>query len=249
MFVSRRYKHVISLGYFCGSALELQRYGLRDGSYPLDWFISPIESTLTMVESGFHGFLKLDCLSRDHEHPFIVRDTKYGFAEFHSFDPALSIAEQYEGIRNKYERRIRRFRRAVTQRTLFVRYIADFEEFSYLDGKMPAVLALLRQTHPQNDLLLVGNDDLPATCGGMRVYTVAADNGDIVAREFVRKSPQLRHRLLALNYPFGLRLRNLFRYRWLTRHRRRQIRGDRLRRFLRLRTRLRNLRGFIRRRS
>ena len=34
------YERVISLGWFCGPALEMKRIGLRDGSYPFDWMLT-----------------------------------------------------------------------------------------------------------------------------------------------------------------------------------------------------------------
>jgi hypothetical protein len=232
-----KYRHVISLGYFCSTALELQRYGLRDGSYPLDWNISPIGPTLAMIETGFGDFLQFERLSRDPEHPGIVRDAGSGVLVYNDFDPGLSVAEQYDAVRERYERRIQRFRQAVAQRTLFVRYMVNLEEFTYLDENMAAVLTLLRRTHPQNDLLLVGNADLPTVCGGLQVYTVPIDEGDDVARTFLRKSPELSRRLLVLNYPVGLRLSNLLRH-WL--------RFQRLRGRLRLRARLHDLRQYLR---
>jgi hypothetical protein len=225
-----KYRHVISLGYFCATAHELQRYGLRDGSYPLDWNISPIGSVLAMMESGFNGFLQLDNL---HLEPRRVCDTGSGILVYNDFDPARPIAEQYEVVRKRYARRITRFRRAIARRTLFVRYMENLEEFAYLDEHMVAVLAVLRRTNPLNDLLLVGNSDLPATCGGLHVYTVVPDEGDVVARKFLRKNPQLRRSLIGLGYPLGLRAWNLLRYWWSARRR------------LRLRTRLRSLRGHL----
>lgn len=226
---SARYRHVVSLGYFCSTALELRRYGLRDGNYPLDWNISAIEPTLTMVESGFAGFLQRDCLCI--ESPGVVRDEGSGIAVYNDFDPALPVAVQYEAVRRRYEQRIQRFCQAIRQRTLFVRYINDLEEFTYLDENMPGVLAVLRRTHPTNDLLLVANTTLPAACGGLPVYRVEPDPGDGVARRFVSKNARLRWRLITLPYPLGRRARNLALY-WSTR----------ARRSVRFRTRLRALR-------
>ena len=179
---------MISLGHFCSTALELQRYGLRDGSYPLDWNISHIEPTMALVESGFQGFLQLELLERDPERSDVVNDKGSGIAVYNSFSGELPIAAQYETVRARYARRIKRYRRAVAQPTLFVRYMVDGEEFSYLDEHMPAVLAALRKTNPGNDLLLIGNADLPATCGGLPVYTVEVDDGDVVARRFAGKN-------------------------------------------------------------
>ena len=150
---------MISLGHFCSTALELQRYGLRDGSYPLDWNISPIEPTMALVESGFQGFLQLELLERDPERSDVVNDKGSGIAVYNSFSGELPIEAQYETVRARYARRIKRYRRAVAQPTLFVRYMVDGEELSYLDEHMPAVLAALRKTHPGNDLLLIGNAD------------------------------------------------------------------------------------------
>ncbi len=221
---------MISLGHFCSTALELQRYGLRDGSYPLDWNISPIEPTMALVESGFQGFLQLELLERDPERSDVVNDKGSGIAVYNSFSGELPIAAQYETVRARYARRIKRYRRAVAQPTLFVRYMVDGEEFSYLDEHMPAVLAALRKTNPGNDLLLIGNADLPATCGGLPLYTVEVDDGDVVARRFAGKNRELNRKLLGLNYPLWLRVTNLLRFwRPLQRLRRRLRLGTRLR--------------------
>jgi hypothetical protein len=221
---------VISLGHFCSTALELQRYGLRDGSYPLDWNISHIEPTMALVESGFQGFLQLELLERDPERSDVVNDKGSGIAVYNSFSGELPIAAQYETVRARYARRIKRYRRAVAQPTLFVRYMVDGEEFSYLDEHMPAVLAALRKTNPGNDLLLIGNADLPATCGGLPVYTVEVDDGDVVARRFAGKNRELNRKLLGLNYLLWLRVTNLLRFwRPLQRLRRRLRLGTRLR--------------------
>jgi hypothetical protein len=161
------------------------------------------------------GFLELDRHLRDPQHPGIVRDTGFGINVYNDFDEMRSVEEQYEAVYKKYSRRIRRFRAAIQERTLLVSYILDAGEFDYLEQNMPDVLALLRRPNPQNDLLLVGNEDLPASkCGGLEVYKVAVDEEDVVARPFVRKNAGFRRKLLSLDYPVGLRLVNLLRYWW-----------------------------------
>jgi hypothetical protein len=208
-----QYRHVISLGYLCSSAMELERYGFREASYPLDWVICSIAPTLALLESGFQDFLKSDLyLRRDDLKEYVVHDLKSGVDFYHDFDEERAIGEQFEGVRDKYARRIQRWRRAMGDRTLFVRYIENLEEFEYLDDNIDAVLALLRRSHPLNDLLLVGNEDLPPNCGQLQVYRVDRDKDDTVAREFLRKSPQLRRRLRGLDYPIGLRVSNYLRY-------------------------------------
>lgn len=240
-----RYRHVISLGYFCSTALELQRYGLRDASYPLDWNITPIQSALSMIQSGFDGFMEFDRLSQE---PQRVLDTGSGIYLYNDFDTSRPMLQQYEAVRAKYARRIERFRHATRQPTLFVRYInsevhppghvdslmaPNLEEFTYLNEHMVDVLAILRQANPRNDLLLVGNTGLPKVCGGLPVYTVTPDDYDWVARKFLQKNPELSRKLMCLSYPVSLRAWNLLRYWWPL---------PRLRRRLALRTRLRRIR-------
>ena len=228
-----RYRRVISLGYFCSTALELQRYGLRDGSYPLDWNISPIEPTLSMIASGFHGFLELENLEPQDGR---VYDSGSGIFVYNSFDLARPIPEQYDEVRRRYDRRIERFAQAITRPTLFVRYIDGPDEFDFLDANMDTVLDVLRRSNPHNDLVLLGNAGLPPVCGGLACYAVEPDAGDGVARRFLEKNPELRARLLHLHYPVGLRICNIARY-WHMR----QLR--RLRAALRLRTRVRGAGG------
>ena len=217
MTVSRPlYEHVISLGYFCSTALELQRYGLRDGSYPFDWNISFLEPTLTLIRSDFEGFLVRDRLVRDPTRPGIVHDTGSGIDVYNDFAPDLSIDDQFAEVSAKYARRIERFRRATRQRTLFVRYIVNLEEHAYLDEHMAEVMAILRKSNPLNDLVLVGTDDLPSACGGLRVFTASVDEDDDVARAFLRKNRELRRLMLGLPYPTSRRLLNLYTF-WLAR--------------------------------
>lgn len=206
------YKHVISLGFFCSTALELERYGFREASYPLDWVISPLAPALTLLESEFKGLLQPDQLSRDSERNDVVFDMGSGIAFFHDFNREQAVEEQVNAVQEKYSRRVLRLYRAMTQRTLFVRYIANAEEFAYLDKNMNSVLMLLRRSNPLNDLLLVGNSDQPPSCGGLEVFGVEVDENDTVAREFLRKNRQLRLRLLCLPYPLDLRTKNYLRY-------------------------------------
>jgi hypothetical protein len=230
--VAGRYRHVISLGYFCGPAAELERYGLRDGSYPFDWNITPLRSAVAMVESRFRGFLELDRLERDQERPGIIYDQGSGIAVYNSFRADIPLDRQYGSVRDMYARRIGRFCQAVTEPTLFVRYMLDRLEFDYLNQNMPATLAVLRQGNPKNDLLLVANADLPPLCGGIRVYNVFPDAGDVVARRFVAKNSELERDLLRLSYPLVRRVMNLGNYWWRS-----------LRKRMRLRTRLSHLRS------
>lgn len=208
------FSRVVSLGSFCGPALELERYGLRDASYPLDWVICGIQPTLCLLDTNFEGFLLLENLERDPLNPRIVHDLGSGVDLYHDFDPARSIAEQYEVVQARYRRRIVRFLAGSGQRTLFVRYMADEAECQYLEANMGRFLEILRRSCADNELLLIGNSGVPPTCGGLSVYLVHVDEGDLVARKFARANNQLSHLLKRLSYPLVKRVRNILRYLW-----------------------------------
>jgi len=203
----RRYQHVISLGHFCGVASELERFGLRDASYPFDWIICELQPALELMESGLGELLERGVLSRQQDHPHIVQHPS-GVSFYHDFRPECSIDEQLAEVGAKYARRMARLQASVQERTLFVRYVIDSAEFEYLEKNMPAVLSVLRRGHPRNDLLLIGNATLPATCGDITMHRVEADEGDMVAREFLRKNKKLGRTLLWVNYPVTHRIRN-----------------------------------------
>jgi hypothetical protein len=205
------YRHVISLGFFCSTALELKRYGFREASYPFDWVICPIEQIVNLLESDFETMLLPGHLVRDSVQKDVVHDLSSGIDFYHDFVPAFLPEEQLGSVRNKYYRRIIRFREAAKDRTLFVRYIASLEEHRYLSANMNTLLALLRRSNPANDLLLIGNAEVPPVCSGIEVYRVEPDVGDSVARRFASKNGALRWALLVMPYPVGLRLRNLAR--------------------------------------
>ena len=202
------YRHVISLGPLCRMTKELRRYGLRDASYPFDWNVSSIESTLGLMSTGFEGFLELGNLERDTDRPRLVRDAGSGVAMPNDFRPSQSVPEQYQEVRERYARRVERFQQAVTEPTLFVRYVRDADEFAYLDTHMPEVLTILRAGNPGNDLLLVAPSGLPDRCAGLPVYGVPTENGRVSER-FLGTNRQLRHRMLTLSYPVRSRVRNL----------------------------------------
>lgn len=214
-----RYEHVISLGSFCSVALEIQRYGLRDGSYPFDWVICGLESVIRQIETGFQDLLENEGLIRDPEHDHIVHDSGTGFALYHDFRADASIEEQLPSVRAKYERRIARFIETATEPTLYIRYLSSHAEYDYLDAHFDDIMTLLRRGNRDSGLLLIGPEELPAQCHGLPIHRVAPDEGDVVARKPARVNPALHRALLFTRYPLLKRAGNYRRYRtWKARH-------------------------------
>lgn len=215
------FRHVISLGFFCGAAQEIERYGLRDGSYPLDWVICGIDQTLGLLEADFDGFLRIENLARDVEFPYVVRDGSWGIDLYHDFAVDVSIGEQHEAVAAKYLRRIERFRAAVREPTLFVRYVANLDEHQYLNENLDRLRSLIKGWNTESQLVLVANRGIPDHCGSEPVYLVRPDAGDTVARQFLKRNRALTMKFLLIRYPIAARLRNYRRYR-----RSKRARGD-----------------------
>ena len=201
---AKRYRHAVSLGWFCGTAEELDRIGCREASGPFDWL-------LTCSLEGLAGILREreayfpEELRPYKENPAYFYDPAKKISYFHDFTADRPLAEQTAAVREKYARRYERFYRTICEPTLFVRYIYDKKELQYLQEHAGEVLAVLRQFCGGNDLVCLVNGDLleeprPAQLGGeeaaIPLYPVAKDERDIVARQFLRKRPDLQRLLL-----------------------------------------------------
>ena len=51
------YEHIVSLGWYCGVAASMSRYGFREMSGPFDWMFSDFEGVLHFLETSFEDFL------------------------------------------------------------------------------------------------------------------------------------------------------------------------------------------------
>lgn len=132
--LSTKYDFVCSIGSDCGCAGHLVRRHLRRASYPLDWvgtWYNGIVGVARLVESDFSGFFRLENMRRepnppraaqdDHDHDY-YHDVGLRIDTAHDFPVDVSLEEAYPAVREKYERRIRRFYETMraSRRTLLV---------------------------------------------------------------------------------------------------------------------------------
>lgn len=157
MFSKQKFNAVISLGQECQVAYQVQRKGLRKFSGPLDWFITPMPSLLTLLTNGFEGFMEfgnLQILSEAKGH-YVVVDRRYDVQTLHDFNVNSTnslIFDEYLMLSQKLQKRIQRFYRHVetADSLLFIRSIGSKEEFielydilSYIrKGKQTTLFAL-----------------------------------------------------------------------------------------------------------
>lgn len=183
-----KYMHVIPLGFFCSPTMEIDKIGLRDASYPFDWLISDMEGIVECLENDFHDFLneKLLYQYRDYRQYYI--NTKYGFHFYHDFSKYKDLDSQLAAVKEKYSRRIERFKRNIQEPTLFIRYIENQKEMDYILNNYEKITSLLKADE-NNDLILIANAEIEAK--ELPVYKVDKDEGDTVARSFLEKNKKL----------------------------------------------------------
>jgi len=121
------FQQFISLGFFCGIAASLSRYGLRSFSGPFDWCFSDFYGVIHFLETDFSDFLNMDNLEIVEEKPNEFKDIKYGLHYNH--DVKNNFETEYEAIRQKYLHRIEVFLKASSEGVCFVRAVQDEEEF------------------------------------------------------------------------------------------------------------------------
>lgn len=213
------YQHVISLGHFCSVAQELERLHLRSFSGPFDWIISDFSGVMALIDDGFADFLTPAYLCPHQTLPHIIRNQKYGISFYHDFTSGPPISEQLPMIKDKYERRIVRFYKAIKEATLFVRYIQNEEEWQFIRIDYVAILKQRRKWNKENDLLLIANSDLPIEAPNeLLLYTVEKDENDVVARKFLDKNKRLFDYLQGAIISEAARKRNLLWYEQKVKH-------------------------------
>lgn len=184
---TKTYMNYISLGYFCEVAKDLAIIGLRDTSSPFDWVISDFDGVIYAMESEFDGFLDYFNLKQNSLHKSHYLDSKFGIYFYHDFSKYQSLQKQYSSVREKYYRRIRRFRKKITDPTLFIRYISNetingepSHELKWIESNYTRIMNVIKSFNPDNEIAFIGDEDLESN--QIKIYTVKRDSNDVVSR-------------------------------------------------------------------
>lgn len=148
-----RYVNCISLGWFCGVASSMNRYGLRNHSGPFDWYFSGLESVLKLMETDFYDFMAKENLFVDENDSTVFHDKKYGFACRH--DIQNDFATEYEGIYQKYMRRAEQFMRDVRQPALFIRAVRSENEILYIEENREYIYEIIKRSNTGNEIIFL----------------------------------------------------------------------------------------------
>lgn len=145
------FKYFISLGWFCGTASSLAKYGLRSFSGPFDWYYSELEGIIHFLSCDFQDFLCKDNLKCLEDRKLEFEDCKYGFHFNH--DVKRDFDEEYDSVYEKYMKRIMKFRYAVKEKSCFVRAVRSNEELTYILNNEKMISELVRQYNPDNEIV------------------------------------------------------------------------------------------------
>lgn len=178
--------HIVSLGFFCGGAMELERCGIRSDSLPFDWLItSRFESVLALMNNGFDGFIARENLYQEYEtNPAYYFNKMYRIHFYHDFSGGIPFDDQYENVCKKFDRRIKRFYEVIKEPTIFLRYCSGPDEAAFIKDNVDRILHFLKSFNSENEIIYISSEQ-SLNCLEHHYY-VAADYGDTVSRKFLK---------------------------------------------------------------
>jgi len=212
----KKFSNIVPIGFFCGVAQELERIGLRNCAYPIDWLITELEPLIDCISCNFMDFLNLKYLEKDltekeQKYTYVVQNTKYHIKFFHDFQKGISIEDQLQDVTEKYDRRIQRFYKNISEQpTLFIRYIKNEAEWKYIEEHYQEILNWLKSYHPNHEIIYIINDDVCVTNAALpiTIFLVKKDKNDSVSRKCFLQNKRIVKYIYA-NVEFSLMKRLL----------------------------------------
>lgn len=165
----------VSLGSHCEGAVQLREHQFRSAAYPFDWLITlNHEKFIKLLDDDFQFFLDDSCFFQNPVAPQTVENGCYEI-EFRHDWPFSDLrieperyAKQLQMLREKYERRIARFRaiRQYPGPVFFIRVSYDFQNgggnYWWRDDYVPTTTRqakelrdALRRYFPEIDFTLI----------------------------------------------------------------------------------------------
>ena len=156
----KKFSNVVSLGFSCYVAKDLERMGYRQSSYPFDWVISSFPDVVRLIENGFEENLKLENMEQDAVHGNCYHDRGTGLDYYHDFFPdAGTIQQQHDDVLSKYTRRILRFFRTGKSPTLYVRLIRNQDDFRWTATHAQEIEQVIQKLNPASEVVYIVLED------------------------------------------------------------------------------------------
>lgn len=169
------FDNFISLGWFCGTAASMKKYGLRSFSGPFDWYFNDFYGVLSCIENRFEDFLLKDNL-QETENPKSFLDTKYGFVFNHEIK--RSLEEDYEIIKDKYNRRIIYFEKRIKERTCFIRTVRNPKELEYIEKNNDYISSIIKRDNIENEIVYLSLKSFNIPSGLQKAENIYLLNDD-----------------------------------------------------------------------
>lgn len=144
----------VSLGWFCGTASAMSRYGLRKMSSPFDWCFSELYGVIHFLESDFNDFMSKDNIKVLEERPGEIKDVKWEIHFTHD------IKEDYEKERDtiveKYSRRIENLKEEIKRGSVcFVRAVHSQDEIKYIVNNAEYIQMVIKKYNECNEIIFL----------------------------------------------------------------------------------------------
>lgn len=190
-----KYSHVISLGFFCSVAIELEKNGFREGSLPFDWTISSLESVIQLIDNHFADFFSIDDYYQNKQFPNYYANLRFDIEFYHEFTEFKGFEKQFPLFVSKFNKRIERFYSFLSDGpVLFLRYIKDSDEMFFINSNYSSINDVLKSFNSANEIKFIANEDIRHLCCNQvidSVFFVCKDNGDIVCRKPFEKNAEI----------------------------------------------------------
>lgn len=155
---NKHFQNCISLGWFCGTANAMNHNGVRNFSSPFDWCFSNFDSVIKMIKNDFSDFMNINNLkiSEDNHKAFI--DFKYDF--YFNHDVMENFQSEFSIIKEKYERRIKRFLEESQKNTCFFRAVRDEREIKYIVENYQQIFSVIKKNNINNEIIFLTTSNI-----------------------------------------------------------------------------------------
>lgn len=180
--------------------MELEDFFLRDSAYPFDWIESSWTGVEECIRNDFKDFLKYEELYQLKKHHHAYRNIRYGFSFLHDFKKNYSLKSQLNSVQEKYDRRINRFYKSISEPTLFFRYIQNSDELLFLKTNHKKVRDFLKSFCESNEIIYISQDS-PFETEVPNVFFVEKDPGEKLTHHPLSQNKRLREMLSDASIP------------------------------------------------
>ena len=153
------FKHFISLGWYCGTAASLTKYGGRSFSSTFDWGFFGFPGVIHALDNCFDDFLNEENLSPRYVEAdglIHVVDTKNDMDFNHEVSSLEAYAAQMPAVRKKYRHRIDLLYKTMENFPVcFVRCIRDATEIAYIQKNAEYIASVVGKYNKRNRIIFM----------------------------------------------------------------------------------------------